>query len=380
LHALSLYDGRLGVLVALAEVDELDGGDRAGSLFSLSMEAVDRLVVVLEREAASGRGLLPVGLSGLGGLLWALVRLADDGRRPAALAVALALARRIDARWLADDSALDLESGAAGAVLGLLAVAEAARAAGGDEDAAAWALKLARAGGARLLEAQGADGGWAPGSGSGPGPALAGFAHGAAGISRALDALAAGVGDCRYRDAARRGIAFERALFDPERGNWPVLQADPRLGELRRTWMVAWCHGAPGIALGRALAAGLADERTRSELERAAATTAAAPAASDDHLCCGAAGRVAVLDALGRRSGRPDARAAAAAGARALAAGTAAGPRLPAGSAAARRSLFRGTAGVAWALARVAGPARALDALALELPHEAGARAAAGER
>ena len=59
----------------------------------------------------------------------------------------------------------------------------------------------------------------------------------------------------RFRTAACAAIAYERSLFSPETGNWPDLR---ELKTSRQTgdddqqrFMMAWCHGAPGIGLAR---------------------------------------------------------------------------------------------------------------------------------
>jgi len=140
--------------------------------------------------------------------------------------------------------------------------------------------------------------------------------------------------------------------------------------------MVAWCHGAPGIALARAVAAEVAGDTGEHDLEVAVATTMAAGLTFRDHLCCGSAGRIAVLDALGRRRHRADWRDAAHAIAMQLLTRAAAADELnlPPGPASARRGLFRGVAGIAWTLARLAGAARTPDLLVFESPVEAAGR------
>jgi len=142
--------------------------------------------------------------------------------------------------------------------------------------------------------------------------------------------------------------------------------------------MVAWCHGAPGVALARAAAPEAAAPEGANELEAAVATTIRSGAASHDHLCCGTAGRAAVLDSLGRQAGRVEWTAVA----RELAADLAsrAGDadvgqwRLPAGSRTARLGLFRGAAGILWTLARVGGDAAGPDLVRFETPQETAVR------
>jgi hypothetical protein len=65
--------------------------------------------------------------------------------------------------------------------------------------------------------------GWLPESLVGAGLAkrpLAGLAHGQAGIAWARLEAATITEDERYRSTACEALAYERALFDPEVGNW----------------------------------------------------------------------------------------------------------------------------------------------------------------
>lgn len=85
---------------------------------------------------------------------------------------------------------------------------------------------------------------------------LTGLSHGAAGISCALLELSAATGEIRFERAALRAIAYERAVFSPKDDNWPDLRAPegpdaPEPGGEDRRFVAAWCHGAPGIGLGR---------------------------------------------------------------------------------------------------------------------------------
>lgn len=64
--------------------------------------------------------------------------------------------------------------------------------------------------------------------------------------------------------------------------------------------MTSWCHGAPGIALGRACLRGtdLFDAHCAQEIAIALRTTAEMTEAKADHLCCGSMGVMAVMRLL----------------------------------------------------------------------------------
>jgi len=152
--------------------------------------------------------------------------------------------------------------------------------------------------------------------------------------------------------------------------------------------MVAWCNGAPGIALGRlqVLAAGNAGsaggagaagdaadagdggaaEQARDDLWRALETTrdTGKPSPSD-FLCCGAMGRAEILVQASRQLGRADLLRAAeeiAAGVVARAAGRWFDPGLDGSN----PGFFRGAAGMGYTLLRLAGTKPLPCVLALE--------------
>jgi lantibiotic modifying enzyme len=227
-----------------------------------------------------------LGLTGCGGILLSLLELERLGCGtepffPAQLAATLMESLREN--FIATDSQLDVIGGCAG-LIGALLLMGTAR-----------ALELAIRAGDRLLETQQRSGGWSPRrSGTSP---LMGFSHGSAGCAAALGRLHAVSGDDRFRNGAERALAHEREHFDRERANWPDFRqgtTDPL------AFMTSWCHGAPGIALGRSCLWGtvLWDEQTEEELIMALDTTAAQVMPRTDHLCCGSLGLAGLLRGL----------------------------------------------------------------------------------
>jgi len=111
-----------------------------------------------------------------------------------------------------------------------------------------------------------------------------GFAHGASGIAWALLELHAVTGTERYLETAQEALVYERSGFNAQEGNWPDLRETPVDGEPREPgWMMAWCHGAPGIGLARLRAQRLLDDPACREEALAAirSTTQAAEQALD---------------------------------------------------------------------------------------------------
>src|SRR6185503_17437374 len=89
---------------------------------------------------------------------------------------------------------------------------------------------------------------------------LTGFSHGASGISYSLLMAFARTGDERYRETALDAIEYERSQFVSSEGNWRDLRTLPNTADIDDRFMVAWCHGAPGIGLARMHAMPFIDE------------------------------------------------------------------------------------------------------------------------
>jgi lantibiotic modifying enzyme len=170
---------------------------------------------------------------------------------------------------------LDILAGCAGTIVGLLRLREQFT----SEDKL---LEFATRLGDHLIEkAVRNDHGWSWGDlykpESGAFGNLLGYSHGAGGIGSALFELYDATHEKRFREAGEAAFQYERHWFDQETGNWPDLR-DPELSGGSRaqgvSYMNAWCHGAPGIALSRLRSYEiLAGESCRAEAETAINTT-----------------------------------------------------------------------------------------------------------
>lgn len=83
---------------------------------------------------------------------------------------------------------------------------------------------------------------------------LTGFSHGTAGIAWALTELHRRTGRAHFLEAAKEGIRYEQSWYQPWIENWPDFRGEPVAGSdgsSTYNCALAWCHGAPGIALGR---------------------------------------------------------------------------------------------------------------------------------
>lgn len=218
-------------------------------------------------------------------------------RPPPRKAGCAAAAERVDQPAIAADEVFDVLFGSAGAALSFLALHRAT----GEQVL----LDKAAACGERLLlgrtSAPTGHRAWR----SGGNPVLTGFSHGAAGIAYALLVLSTATGDAGFREAALEAIAFERAVFDPEVGNWPDFRSSDGRPAAGR-FMTAWCHGATGIGLSRLAARDLVGDRAvADEIDVAVEATRRCGPQDADQLCCGSFGRIELLLAAGCQLDRP---------------------------------------------------------------------------
>ncbi len=265
---------------------------------------------------------------------------------------------------LAADEAFDLLGGAAGAIAGLLALHR--HRPGGA------ALEAAAACGEHLLRhAQHDPRGWGWPSPAGADlPPLTGFGHGAAGIAWALAELARDSGQLRFAEAARQALAYERSWFCAERNNWPDLRPQGRDAPDGRSFCHAWCHGAPGIGLGRLALVGTLDDPLLEPEVRAAVRASREAGFGGSHcLCHGDLGNLDLLLQAGARLADGELEAEA----RRIAAGILTsierhGPRCGVGGDGEPPGLMTGLAGVGYGLLRAAEPQHVPSVLLLETP------------
>jgi lantibiotic modifying enzyme len=343
-----LYDGTAGVGLFLARLATVTGE-----------AALRRAAAGALRHAASRVGsLAPAGRDGFhrgsAGIAWALAQgaeLLDDESLLERARQVLAAGRppRRSAR------SPDLIHGAAGRIVGLLALAEALR-----EERLG---RVAADEGEALLGAATVDRhgwSWRDPTQRYPAP-LCGIAHGAAGIGLAFVELFAAIGDERFRVAAEGAFAYERSWLDHGSGAWPDLRvAGIRRGAARAEPATTgtWCHGAPGIVLTRlractVLGAGPHEDDARTALDTTRRTASASLAHDSDDLspCHGASGASDVLLSAGDDGVAVDVGAAALERFRLDSRSWPCG--VPLGS---TPSLFRGLSGIAWWLLRLHDP------------------------
>ncbi len=193
--------------------------------------------------------------------------------------------------------------------------------------------------------------------------ALNGLAHGSSGIGIALIEIGVALENTDFIDAGARAMSTESADFVASAGNWRDLR-EHNTKASEDKFMYGWCAGAPGIALTRMRALELVPDHNdghmwRHDLALAAHTTASTGVVGLDSICCGNLGRALILSYLGDSTGQDQwnlaskelleaiqSRAASLGGFRITAFGS---PELQA------PSLFKGLAGVGFALNQISG-------------------------
>lgn len=352
-----LYGGSSGIGVFLAALGVLTGdrswASAARQVLAPCADAADAESSAVPRlGACTGRPSDAYALA-LTGCLMGESSLLGAGRE---------LVCRTPAAAIQADTVLDVEGGVAGLLLVALAIQAV------DPDARL--LALARRCVDRLLLTQIPEGRHQGAWLAGDVPvARPGFAHGAAGIAAALSRWVSRGEDSATADAVRAAWSFERRVADANGGRYPTERSDGS-----RLVMAAWCHGAPGVALGRVLApTSLVDTLVRQDLQAALQQTLTAPAGPLDHLCCGNLGRADVALTTGLAVGVSE----WVDGGRSLAEGVA-GRVLGQGRlgmrgrgfqrGAASPELFQGLAGIGYQLLRTAAPDRVPSLLAFDVP------------
>ena len=287
-----LYDGASGTALFLAAVARITGSQQYRELALMAVQPMLQMLWRGGRRLARDIGI--GGTSGLGSLIYALARLSEFLREPSLLESATQAARLITAEQIDADEALDVSSGAAGALLGLLTLYHAS--------ADPTALEQALLCGQRLLQRRvRSQAGYRTWKTAG-GRSLASFAHGTAGIVYALLRLYAVTDQACLLEAAQEGIAYENSLFVADANNWLDLRQEPQ-----PAFMATWCHGAPGIGLARLGGLAMLDNpRIREDIEIALQTTLRSEIQNLDYLCCGNLGRVEVLLAGATQLSRPE--------------------------------------------------------------------------
>jgi type 2 lantibiotic biosynthesis protein LanM len=294
-----IYGGSLGPALFLAALAHVTDEGSWAAAARRAAAPVCRFADGLRGGASLAGNPLGIG-SGVGSIVYGLRWLGTLLGDTAFVDLAARVAAALEPAAIEADRDLDIIGGSAGAILSLLSL----QAAIGDR-----MLDRAIACGDRLVATQ-VHTHWGSNWPSSDARMLAGFAHGAAGIAYALVRLYEATGKRKYLEAALRAHRYERAVYSAAHRNWPLVRSAGHLPGNVAVVMTAWCHGAPGIGLARALVRDAVireDPEVDEEIEIALTTTAKLAGNPGDHLCCGNIGRCDVLFTAGRQLGRQSA-------------------------------------------------------------------------
>jgi lantibiotic modifying enzyme len=290
-----LYEGTSGVALFLAELAAVTGDElfrrTAIGAIAHALARAPELAANRDRSLYLGRVGIAVAAAAVGAAVGetqyveAAAQLAAGTPRP--------MAR----------GEFDIISGRAGSVYGLLWLSSQLGEPLFGEEALRLAWELAEA--AERSGASGTDVSWSAEPRTAAGN-LTGFSHGASGAACALLEVAAVTGEAELAKIAEQAFSYERSLFDDRVRNWPDLRARPGAisgGPGPRSYPVAWCHGAAGIALARLRAYELTElPILKHEAEVALETTfvhteaALRAAAGSYSLCHGLIGNAEILE------------------------------------------------------------------------------------
>ncbi|MBW4564991.1 MAG: type 2 lantipeptide synthetase LanM family protein [Mojavia pulchra JT2-VF2] len=285
---IGLYDGLPGVILFLAYLgavtDENHYTALAKSAFSM-----------MQFQLESGKSFIKAigGFEGWGGVIYTLTHLGILWNESALLAEAETLVELLP-DLIVKDEHLDIVGGAAGCLKSLISLYHC-------RPSQRTLSAAIQCGEQIICQAKAMEQGIGWVSLWGRKLPLTGFSHGAAGIASALLELSALTGDPRFHTTALAAIEYERSLFRPEVGNWPDLRDfySSVVGDKDDTQpicMTAWCHGAPGIGLGRLRSLPYVDNaKIRTEIDTALKTTLAHGFGSNHSLCHGDLGNLELL-------------------------------------------------------------------------------------
>jgi type 2 lantibiotic biosynthesis protein LanM len=272
----SFYDGNCGIALFFAALAHVTGKTEYHDLTLRAIQPLRSYLQTANQENID----INIGIgggTGFGSMIYTLAKISKFLQLPELEADALNIANLITTSAIVSDKKFDIIEGAAGAILGLLAL----------KDYQAEILPKAVACGQHLLnycrEVY---------QNQTPNPkGLTGFSHGASGIAYALFRLYAITQDRDYLNAARQAITYENLLFYPDQGNWREITPIYHPSSPPVFWST-WCHGAPGITLGRLGSLSIeSSEQILTDIEIGLQTTQNTDFQTIDHVCCGNLGR-----------------------------------------------------------------------------------------
>jgi len=291
----SLYDGNCGIALFLAALAKVTRNTQFRDLALRAIQPLQKLLQTSDTQTAqsAAKDMGIGGGTGVGSLIYSLVKISQFLELPQLYEDAQTASNLMTRELIAADDKFELLWGSAGTILGLLALYQKT------ENSAV--LERSITCGQHLLDychqayiLKTAT----------PKP-LTGFSHGAAGIAYSLLRLYAVTQDSAYLNAARNAIVYEDSFFNPTALNWQETSAVYESASPSVFWS-SWCHGAPGIGLGRLGGVSIYQtEQILTDIEVALQTTHKTGLQDTDNLCCGNLGRTEVFLVAGQKLNSP---------------------------------------------------------------------------
>ncbi|MBZ6496163.1 type 2 lanthipeptide synthetase LanM family protein [Natrinema longum] len=286
----TLHVGTGGVALLSASLYQLTGEDRYATVARDVIEPTLRSVRSAQvTPSMSKHG----GVTGIGSVIYGIATVGAMLGDEATLRTGVQAARSIGTDAVGPDTQYDVAGGAAGTILGLLALDERYES---DE-----LVSIATECGDELLANRSeSEGGYRVWHTIDECPPLTGFLHGASGIAYSLTRLYEATGDEAYLSAAIEAVEFEAQQYSERASNWRD----------RRPWVDdeftdRWSYGRTGIGLSRlGMRAATDHELVERDLSRALDGIDADELLPVDDLADGNCGRVEFLNATARRTER----------------------------------------------------------------------------
>jgi type 2 lantibiotic biosynthesis protein LanM len=356
---IDLYSGLAGVVLYLAYLEKLTQDERYDVLARAAFKTLKRQLENHKLSKSVG------GFGGSGGLIHTFTHLSVLWEQPELLDELDTIIETLP-ELIEQDQELDIIGGTAGCLISLINLYKLAP----SERTLAAAI---RCGDHLLAKALNMDHGIAWVNSLPASAPLAGFSHGAAGVAWALANLAELTGEERYQTGAMEAVEYERSVYSAEHENWPDLRDFESFrqqpGELH--YPVTWCHGAPGVGLGRLLILQQRpDPEVRFEVEAAIRTTIKSGFGLNHSLCHGDLGNLELLIMAAESFDDPELRSHVERLAASIlenieehgwTTGIPSGVESP--------GLMTGLAGIGYGLLRLADPARVPSIMVLAPPH-----------
>jgi type 2 lantibiotic biosynthesis protein LanM len=281
---IDLYSGLAGVVLYLAYLEKITQDQRYDVLAKAAFKTLQRQLEKHKLSRSVG------GFGGAGGLIHTFTHLSVLWNQPALLDQIDSIVETLP-EVIEQDQELDVIGGSAGCLITLINLYKLAP----SERTLAAAI---RCGDHLLSKALRMEHGIAWMNNLPASAPLAGFSHGAAGIAWALSSLAALTGEERFQTGAMEALEYERSIYSAEHENWPDLRDFESFRQQPGGihYPVTWCHGAPGVGLGRLMMMQQRpDPEVRSEVEAAIRTTVKSGFGLNHSLCHGDFGNLELL-------------------------------------------------------------------------------------